>query len=162
MTTPALAKLMWEYDCPNCSGTGMIIGAHFKLCGDCKGNRRFWRRLAYTHAKSYEEALKKLLKKHALDFYGQTTKDGYFLVWKFRDGSSEVIDITKAVVHRLRDWEAKDIYKTKKNHLHLAYVGSELACRICNPVCWQNHGCGKPHECNNPDCPTKITRRRLQ
>jgi hypothetical protein len=41
-------------------------------------------------------------------------------------------------------------------HAHLAYFGSELACQICNPVCWQNHQFNnlnylKP--CENVDCP---------
>jgi hypothetical protein len=40
-----------------------------------------------------------------------------------------------------------------KNHLHLAYFGSELACQYCNPNCYQNHGMGKSNWCGDENCP---------
>ena len=39
-------------------------------------------------------------------------------------------------------------------HAHPAFFGSELACKDCNPICYKNHGIGKPLLCNNPKCPS--------
>lgn len=38
-------------------------------------------------------------------------------------------------------------------HLHLAYFGSELACRYCNPNCHDKHGMGKTDWCGAQKCP---------
>ena len=44
-------------------------------------------------------------------------------------------------------------------HMHPAYFGSELACKICNPFCYMNHGMGKlVGDCGHPNCPLKIKR----
>jgi hypothetical protein len=43
--------------------------------------------------------------------------------------------------------------ETEGLHCHLAYFGSELACPICNPYCYQNHGMDKINWCGHEKCP---------
>lgn len=40
-------------------------------------------------------------------------------------------------------------------HAHLAYFGSELACKECNPNCYKNHGMGRAKWCGDKNCPAK-------
>ena len=71
-----------------------------------------WLRLAFVHAHSYEEALHKLLTPRRIgriENYG--LDDRFFLVWA--DGQQ--IDVTPAVLHKLHDLKAKEIYhRTQK------------------------------------------------
>ena len=40
------------------------------------------------------------------------------------------------------------------NHIHLAYFGAKYGCKICNPICYKNHGFGKPLIwCSEKGCP---------
>ena len=51
-----------------------------------------------------------------------------------------------------------DLQRELKNklmsHLHPQYFGSELACSICNPNCYKEHGMDKPFFCGNEKCPS--------
>lgn len=38
-------------------------------------------------------------------------------------------------------------------HAHPAYFGSELACKICNPNCYKNHGMKRNNWCGDKNCP---------
>jgi hypothetical protein len=79
-----LCKLYWEFT-------------------DEQGQKK-WLRLAYSHAESYEDALKKLLRKR---FRVNFDKDDRFvLVWVNRKRQIErVDDVTKAVIHKLKKWK---------------------------------------------------------
>ena len=36
-------------------------------------------------------------------------------------------------------------------HVHAAWFGSEMACRVCNPICSENHSFGKARgACEHP------------
>jgi len=41
-------------------------------------------------------------------------------------------------------------------YVHPAYFGSELACPICNPNCYNKHGHGLPYFCGDDNCPTNL------
>jgi hypothetical protein len=48
--------------------------------------------------------------------------------------------------------------KDVPNHLHLAWFGSELACKLCNPYCYEKHQMGMPNNlewCGHDKCPMK-------
>jgi hypothetical protein len=51
----------------------------------------------------------------------------------------------------------KDKIDTRKSiHCHVAWFGSDLACKECNPVCWENHQMDNPNHlkwCGKKDCP---------
>ena len=50
--------------------------------------------------------------------------------------------------------------KKKMNHIHMAYFGSELGCKLWNPNCFDKHKFGDKNllnYCGNPNCPLKNT-----
>lgn len=51
--------------------------------------------------------------------------------------------------------------ETVLGHLHPFYIGSELACKICNPYCYDNHQMGnirRLRKCGHRKCPlNKVT-----
>jgi len=49
--------------------------------------------------------------------------------------------------------EAKALGLKRGLHVHLTYFGSELACPICNPNCYKNHGISKEFFCGDENCP---------
>jgi hypothetical protein len=83
MTTRQTVSLMWETDSPT------------------EPDKKVWRKLGYTHAKSYEEALDRLLPKLS-NHRGMSFEDNYFLVWGFSPKYENITDVTPAVVYRLR------------------------------------------------------------
>lgn len=48
---------------------------------------------------------------------------------------------------------SKYLELTKPIHAHLAYVGSELGCSKCNPICADKHPMGYLQWCGHPQCP---------
>lgn len=50
------------------------------------------------------------------------------------------------------------------DHPHPQWLGSDMACEICNPICYGNHGFGKGmafKACDNPKCPNRLDEERL-
>jgi hypothetical protein len=84
MTTRKTVSLMWETD-----------------SYDDQPKRKIWRRVAYSHAISYEDALYKLLPKLS-QHWGLPLEDRYFLVWGLSPNYENITDVSKAVVNRLK------------------------------------------------------------
>lgn len=70
-----------------------------------------------------------------------------------------------SLYHEIKIWEGASVenlaktyekLETKSIHCHLAWFGSELACKECNPVCYKNHQMGNPNHlkwCGEEKCP---------
>ena len=51
--------------------------------------------------------------------------------------------------------------KEKEPHFHFAYLGSEMACKICNPHCYKNHQFSNPNHlkcCGHRLCPMRLVK----
>jgi hypothetical protein len=108
MTTKYFVKLVVERECYTCNGTGIkkpnpedgLTVSYGEQCLTCKGTKKLWHRLAYTHAKSYEEALTKLMARLS-QRWGLAIDEQYFLVWDKKTKTAP-INVSRAVVCRLK------------------------------------------------------------
>lgn len=65
---------------------------------------------------------------------------------------------TKDAIRVKRERLKKLVDTSVPIHCHPAWFGSELACRKCNPVCYDKHQMGNPNHlkwCGNEKCPMK-------
>ena len=131
MGTISFVGLYYEYECWKCDGKGnkvegvftpehLVEEGRFSVgvapiqCDHCNGKKKLWRRLHYTHARTYEEALKKLMPR--LSQWGSLDMSAkWFLVWKDREGKIfSVIDVSKGVRYRWNKIIEKRTARLKK------------------------------------------------
>lgn len=106
MGTNHFAGLYYEETCYECGGKGYYDNGYHPMtgvkCEVCNGGKKTWRRWHYTHARTYEDALKKLGSR--LSQWGSFPSGGrWLLVWKDRytKKTMEVIDVTKGIQYRI-------------------------------------------------------------
>lgn len=73
----------------------------------------------------------------------------------YNDSCNSQLSCVLFYTHKMTDSPVK---KEKKPHLHPAYLGSEVACRMCNPNCYRKHqfeNMDRLKYCGHPLCPMK-------
>lgn len=102
------------------------------------------------------QAISKLERGDANPYLTCQPKRRWILCYAYKQKLGMVFD-KELGVYILPEWRKALIMKAKP-HAHAQWLGSDMACEICNPVCWKNHGFGKDmafRDCGNPNCPNR-------